>query len=251
LSAILAELSITPFDRTVTALAGVYRYFRYADDILVFCFERPNDIVAEIDAALPANLTFNIRKSSSTDFTAKTAAARSIDYLGYQFQTRTGAGSSEPREIEVSISDNKIRRIKTRVILALKCFQKDRDGHLLIDRLKVLSSNFRVRRIGKSSYAPQIHSRSGIFYNYSSCGIYRGAAFEIQVPTALAELDNFTHHLLRGPRSEFRALLKSELSSAQWQQLSRLSFRLGFANKRMVRVKHDRLATIREAWRNA
>jgi len=251
LSGILAELAMEHFDRRIRSLPGVYRYFRYSDDIVVFCYDRAPSIEQEMEQAIPTGMTFHRTKRAAVSFADKGRAERCLDYLGYRFSTENGTGARTPRTIEVSISPDKIKRVKTRVILSLKSYKKHGDTSLLIDRMKLLSSNYQLQRHGVSFWGARKRVRSGIYYNYRRCGLYAGSEFTPKCPSSLSSLDNFTHHLLRSPHSEFHTRLRAEMNTHQWRQLGKVSFRLGFQSKRLVRQSYARLAQVRKAWRNA
>lgn len=251
LTAILAEMAMENFDRQVRSIEGVYRYFRYSDDILVFTYANSSMVESKISSLVPEGMRFNPKKSSHVDFTLKDRGTeKSFEYLGYRFSTESGVGAKEPRVIDVTIADVKIKRLKSRLILAIKSFKNDYDCNLLVDRLKLLSSNYQVNRHGVSSWVHGNRVRSGIYYNYRKCGSYSGITFTEIIPKALAELDDFTHYLLKSPRSEFRADLAKHLTRKHRLQLSSISFRLGFASRRMIRIPYARLAKLKGAWRN-
>lgn len=250
LSGILAELAMEPFDRRVRSLPGVYRYFRYSDDIVIFCYDGSAEVETEIETALPHGMHFHPKKRSTTPFVEKPSAPRRLDYLGYQFLTNTGSGGKIPRTVEVSISPDKIKRLKTRVVLSIKRHLASPEPQLLIDRLRLLTSNYQLQRHGVSFWSRRKRVRSGIYYNYRRCGRYDGRTFTSLVPDSLSGLDNFTHHLLKSPHSEFSARLRSTLLPAHWTHIGRISFRLGFQGRRLLRLSYSRLAQAREAWRN-
>lgn len=249
LSGILAELAMDSFDRFVRGLPGVYRYFRYSDDIVIFCYDHSSDVVAKITDALPAGMQFHVKKRSETDFTSKDPLTKYFDYLGYRFLTRSGV-SRRARKIEVTIAPEKIARMKTKLILSLKRFMKDSNSDDLLDRLRVLTSNYQLRRQGVSHWGDRKRVRSGIYYNYRRCGIYDEKLFISKEPEELGMLDNFTHHLLKSRHSEFSERLRGRLQAHHLEQIDRQSFRLGFKSKRMVKLSSDRIARAREAWRN-
>lgn len=251
LSGILAELAMEQFDRRVRALHGVYRYFRYSDDIVVFCYDRAAGVATDMDAALPASMQFHPRKRSETPFTEKTVSPRHLDYLGYRFLTKSSIGGRDSREILVTIAPEKIKRIKTRVILSLKRFKKDRNTTLLIDRLRLLTSNYQLQRHGVSYWSSRKRVRSGIYYNYRRCGAYNHKSYTSIEPAELSQLDNFTHHLLRSPHSEFSSHLRGATTLRHLSMIDGLSFRLGFKSRRLIRLSNEQLARAREAWRNA
>ncbi|WP_162140900.1 antiviral reverse transcriptase Drt3a [Brevundimonas naejangsanensis] len=250
LSGVLAELAMEQFDRRVRAMPGVYRYFRYSDDIVVFCYDRAAGIANDMVGALPTGMLFHAKKRSETAFVDRTSNSRHLDYLGYRFSTTSGTGSRESRTIVVTIAPEKIKRLKTRVIMSLKRFMKDGNTNLLFDRLRLLSSNHQLQRHGVSFWGPRKRVRTGIFYNYRRCGIYNHRSYNCVEPPELGALDTFTHHLLRSRHSEFSARLRAAMGLRHLILLDGISFRLGFKSRRLVRLSNERLAQAREAWRN-
>ena len=251
LTSVLAEMAMAEFDQQVRSLPGVYRYFRYSDDIVIFAYENVSLIESALLSLLSSGMKFNSKKSATVDFTTKgDGVEKTLEYLGYRLSTCDGTGGKEPRTIEVTISSAKIKRLQSRIILSLKAFRKDKDGGLLVDRLRMLSSNFQINRHGISAWLRGKRVRSGVYYNYRRCGTYKKLVFTEAVPGVLADLDNFTHGLLKGRHSEFRKLLAAHLTPVHRSQLSRISFRLGFASRRLIRIPYARLAVVKGAWRN-
>lgn len=251
LTAVLVEMAMEQFDREVKALPGVYRYFRYSDDIVIFAYAGVPEIELALLSLLPTGMHYNDKKSSKTDFTGKAAnVEKAFEYLGYRLSTRDPTGGSKPRKVDVTISLAKIKRLKSRVILSLKSFQKNHDADLLIDRLRLLSSNFQINRHGAATWYRGKRVRSGVYYNYRRCGTYAGSEFTEVVPVALAELDNFTHTLLKGASSQFKTALLTYLTQGHRRRLSGISFRLGFVSRRLIRLPYARLAVVKGAWRN-
>ena len=250
LTSILAELAMEKFDQQVRALPGVYRYFRYSDDIVVFAYANVKGTEAALEALLPEGMNFNRKKCELVDFTRKEKlVTKSFEYLGYRISTEAGTGGKLPRAISVSISDAKIKRLKSRVILSLKSFMKNHNASLLVDRLRLLSSNYQIDRQGAIGFIRGKRVRSGVYYNYRRCGTYVGSDFQPAVPASLSKLDDFTHVLLKSPHSEFSSTVKAHIG-AHARPLASVSFRLGFESRRMVRMTYDRLSEVKAAWRN-
>ena len=251
LTAVLAELAMERFDQQVRALTGVYRYFRYSDDIVVFAYTNVPEIEREMATLLPSGMEFNQKKCDVVDFTKKDSGVeKAFEYLGYKLSTLAGTGGKIARPIDVTVAPAKIKRLKSRVVLSLKSFRKTHDGDLLIDRLRLLSANYQLNRHGVSTWLHGKRIRSGVFYNYRRCGRYAADVFTEIVPESLSDLDNFVHTLIKSPRSEFRGVVSSHLNAGQLARINRISFRLGFASRRMVRMTYGRLATVKAAWRN-
>lgn len=252
LTSVLAELAMERFDREVRAISGVYRYFRYSDDIVIFAYDSASTVESRLATLLPQGMTFNRDKSSTVDFTKNDhGVPKYFEYLGYRISTNSGRGGKSPRIVDVTISSAKIRRLKTRIVLSLKSFKKTKDGDLLIDRLRLLSSNYQVNRHGASNWVRGRRVRSGIFYSYRSSGKYNSSSFNSVTPSSLEEIDSFVHFLLRSKKSEFSSAINSHLNASQMQKLNAISFRLGFSSRRMIRMDYVRLATVKGVWRNA
>lgn len=63
LSTTFAELRLKKFDHQVQFINGVYRYFRFADDILLFTTQNPKDLIDKIKLLLKPDLSLNSNKS--------------------------------------------------------------------------------------------------------------------------------------------------------------------------------------------
>jgi len=258
LSALLAELAMHPFDNFIRGLPGVYRYFRFSDDIIVFSTVHHDQIIPQIERRLPKGMTFNQSKKQdiALDEAVKgRSREQSFEYLGYKFTTQTYAASEKPRPLRVPISEKKISKLKTRVILSLKSFSRDRNFPLLRDRLAYVTGNYTVRRNGFARVGGLTHVKSGIYYNYRHSGVYElseGTLTQTEYDTReLVALDGFLNSLLCGRSSEFVGVINKSLTAQQKKALSIYSFSQGFKHRMTVRFKSDRIAAIKLAWRHA
>ena len=251
LAAVLAELAMNEFDQEAQSLRGVYRYFRFSDDILVFTYEKPDQVV-DCLSKMVANMgmTFNEKKSDVIECAAsKTGEPKvvTLDYLGYKFACSNHAYDRKPREVQVSISDRKLAKIKTRVILALREFRKYKKPFLLLRRLQYLSGNYQFER-----YDPKRNGvypvYAGIYYNYRHCGVYRPAKAAEYDCRELKALDGFFHSLLWSKASEFHADV-SALPSTWRERLRRLSFYHGYHKRFMHRFPKGQIAELAKAWK--
>jgi hypothetical protein len=64
-------------------------------------------------------------------------------------------------------------------------------------------------------------------------------------------MDGFYHSILKSKKSEFSALLKSDLLPAQFAQITKISFLSGFNKRMTVRFNPLRVGQIKLVWRNA
>lgn len=255
MSSIIAELIMQPTDRKIREIEGIYKYFRYSDDILIFSYLKPDIIIPRLEEIVErTGLRFNRSKSYCRQLDCadvKKSALQSFEYLGYKFSCLNSGTGKNPRAISVGISEIKISKIKTRIICALKNNQNHPDMALLQDRIRFLASNYFAFRNGAAALRTSRYVRSGIYYNYHLCGEYKaGKKFEHQC-AELKSLDAFYHSLLTSKNSTFSAAFRTPLSAPGLKRLRDISFYKGFSMKMTVRFHPDRVKTIKAAWRNA
>lgn len=252
LAATLAELAMEDFDKEARSLPGVYRYFRFSDDILMFSLVEPSNITAALDEMVTARgMTFNMSKSyhvaACNEGKKATASNVKFEYLGYQFAFTDHCEDKKPRTVTVSIAPSKIRRIKTRMARSFQAFLRDDDVGLLTDRLTYLSSNFRIgpRRRGPEKI---FEMRSGIYYNYRMCGVYGAGDPTAHAAAEVQDLDCFYHSHLNSRFSPLKHHLRRVASANQIAALRKLSFRAGFQERLMANFSETRFAAIQKAW---
>ncbi len=248
LSPVLAELAMEDFDKAVRGLPGVYRYFRYSDDILILSFEPPEKIETDLLSLLPVGMRFNTEKEDRLDIVCKAKEDqqnKNFEYLGYKYSFSDLAIGKTHRVIKVEIADKKISKIKTRIFCALKAYSKDRSFPLLHKRLRFLAGNFTVLRHGASSIKTSRDVKSGIYYNYKLCGTYKGGLLIEHDGPELKALDAFYHSLLKNAPG-----MRVSLSASQLAQLRTISFFKGFSLKYSEEFDASEVADIKKVWRN-
>lgn len=262
LSSTFAELALRKLDLEVPQIDGVYRYFRFADDILVFSTKEVESALTEIKKILSPSFELNSKTgkfflASLPDTIEKPCKnpASTFKYLGYLFECENGIRARKSRQIRVRISPDKIAVRKTRVILSLKAFQKDKNALLLLNRIKFLTSNFDIRKTGHTHGSTQTKVKTGIYYNYQKCGRYQhgnlGPEKISAEPNELKELDGFLASLLWGGNSKFRSEIQASFTQSQLANLKALSFYKGFTKKMTVRFTRSAVSEIRKAWQYA
>lgn len=245
LSAILAELAMQEFDRSLKRIEGIFRYYRFADDIIAFSTQQHSDFDVRINEMLPGNLTLNAMKSADCDF-HNPSTKQQFDYLGYSFSAPGGC-SKFGRTVNTDVSENKIKRIKSRVALSFRDFQANKNFNLLRKRLSYLCANFQVLRAGKSWSNQSSSVWSGIYYNYHLCGTHQAAKFTQAAPSGIKKIDQYYQFLLRSSKSRFFSSLSS-LTAAEKQQLIKLSFRAGFEERITVKLKPEEINRVKSIW---
>jgi hypothetical protein len=128
---------------------------------------------------------------------------------------------------------------------------KTKDATLLEDRVKFLSSNYRVKQQGNELIKHGTHIYSGIFYSYKMCGQYsvkKDVMLETPYDCAeLKSLDGFYQSLLKKHSSGASPLI----SAMRIARLKRYSFNKGYALRLRARFEDKRVGEIKKAWRNA
>lgn len=265
LTTVLVELAMEPFDNAVKSIPGVYRYFRYSDDILVFTYKDPESVQQAINSALKKlpGMKFNLKKSDVKDFAGDknpkgtpkgpgfSYTTAKFDYLGYRFEAEQRINDNGHRKITVSIADKKITLLKTRVFLSLKSFERNNNGGMLVDRMRILTGNYRINRRGISVISGSRYIYAGIYFNYWRCGTYASGLHTPCLPEVLRQVDKFYHSHLKSAASPFRAALDAGLTLPQLEALKRMSFERGYLGKRMVHMPFQRFAKVKAVWRNA
>lgn len=258
ISTVLAELTLNDFDAALRKLPGVHRYFRFADDMVIFHLPQ-YDILAEINELLDA-LGLEINEKTTVTYVksdkpnaAGADTSANFDFLGYEFTANNSVKSYESREFSVSITERKLKKRQTRAYLALKSFKKHKDASLLLDRLRYITSNQSIYRTKHSRGKPREKVRTGIFYNYNRCGYYpsskRGRKKQAHPAFELVGLDGYLKKLLFSPSSEFSADILA-LPPHLLAELRKLSFAQGYRARIISRHSRARVAEIFRAWNN-
>jgi len=156
-----------------------------------------------------------------------------FEYLGYRFTFSDIVKYSN--KLVITISKNKIKKIKTRIVLSFLDFIKTKDIDMLERRISFLTSNFIVKRSKKYETL-----NAGIFYNYP----------HINEP-GLIELDNLTSFLRKTINSKnhsFGHKLNSQITPANRLILSKYSFKAGFINRRLKYFTPMEINDIKKCW---
>lgn len=224
-SSIMSELYMKKFDIEVKRISGVYYYARFVDDIILFCNSpsaRENAEKEIVSLLEGLKLNLNLEKKQKWDMTSRD----SLVYLGYAF-------NHERKKLIISIAQNKVNKIKTRIVKSFVNFTKNPNYDLLRQRIKFLSGNIVLRR--KTSLSPIF---VGIFYNYKM----------INNLSALKEIDGFYQKILKSKNGKLGAKLNALLSDAQLKELGKYSFAFGHEKKVRHFFSTDDMKKIVRCW---
>lgn len=258
LSTLLAEIYLSDFDRIIRRLPSVHRYFRYADDIVVFSLpnhpslERINEELAEIGLELNEKTVEVYIKSMKPSQVAE-PRCEIFDFLGYEFKIDNVVKNFHTRAFDASISQVKLKKRQSRMHLAFKSFSRTGDAGLLLDRLRFLTSNYETYKTRHTRGARKQKIRAGIYYNYKHCGQFpvskSGRLKESYNASELAALDAHMNALLFGPNSVYSAAI-NELPASVKGQLEKVSYLQGYKKRINKRFTRERMRQIHKAWMN-
>lgn len=244
ISSTLSELMMVEFDQKIKNTKNIFFYSRYVDDIIIITSGTENQLAftKDIENLLPDGLKLSIKKQEITtvEKATKTSSYQfSFEYLGYKFNVKDPGAIKTCRQVDLAISEAKLNKIKTKVILALQDFCKTKDMKTLIERIKFLCGNFSLtdRDRGRKRLA-------GIFYNYHliqpskpSCG--------------LDELDRFLRHAIFSGKGPIFLKFKSSTTTAERRRLAAFSFSRGFHTRSFMHYTGAKLKIIQECWKYA
>lgn len=254
ISAYLSEIYLRHFDTKLRRLEHVNFYARFVDDIIVLT---SNDKAEE-------TTTF-VKEYLSDDFTLHDDGKRSdiqvsksevlgqdknvrekfelLNYLGYEFKIfNTYLSSSDfrvKRKVEVEISTNKIKKIKSRLFSSLLsyCSSEKRlsDFKLLEKRLKALTGNYEINSAGTN-----VIIKTGIYFNYH----HRTPKNNCR----LTELDRAFRRALFSRAHPLFKKLSASLMPHEKRKLSGFSFVKGYNKITYYSFSYKELVKIRMHW---
>jgi len=233
ISSSLSELYIREFDRYVRALDGVYYYARYVDDFIIFCHEKSENIFEEVERKLnQLDLNLNhkkIKKICSNDLLNRT---EQLSFLGYEHFFDCNSS------VKIRISRNRIRKIKTRIVLSFLDYAKNNDVPLLCLRLQFISGNYLIREPSHTHEA-SLGLMAGFYYNNKT----------FSDPEQILDLDRFLMKLCRSKRgSVFRAVGATHMNAACIATQG-ISFNKGFNQRKVYAIDKTEFSRIKECWK--
>jgi hypothetical protein len=232
ISATLSELHMRDIDRWIIRNPQVYYYARFVDDIVVFAFKESflegfkDDLKIRLDS-----IGLKLNKSKTDQFNGNQIGKdKPLQYLGYKFWI----GQSEKAKIlNISIADKKIKKTKTRIVLALLDFIKNGDFNLLNMRVKFLTGNFVIKKGEDCS-----DLKAGIYYNYP----------HLTDEFVLKDLDSFLRTIINSRRNSFGRKISAALSKSQRTSIGKYSFHFGYHKRITNCFAYDDLVKIEKCW---
>ena len=204
---------------------GISAVLRFVDDIIVFCSSEASKVLAWKYAGEELNkigLQLNKEKSYSLD---PSLPGAEFTYLGYTFK-KIG------NRLSVTIAQNKLKVIKTRLTRTFVRYSKDHNFDLLKLRIKFLTGNFTL-------YNPHtlLPIKVGIYFNYKMANDVR----------ALKDIDAYYQRLLHCRTGRLGGAIA--LTKPQVKDLEKYSFDFGYYHHVNHHFTTDQMAKIANCWR--
>jgi hypothetical protein len=233
------------FDEKLKSNPHVRFYARYVDDIVLITNgdESADEFSSLLRSSLPRGLSFNSLKTFSQETDPPVPAqfmGIQFCYLGYSISVETSTKEQLKtigRKVVVDLSPAKTKKIKTRIIRALRDHSLNPDFALLKKRIAFLASNTSLPVAGQS-----VRRLVGIYHTYP--------LITVQAGCMLHELDRFFRYLVLSPKGRSLAILAQTLTRSHRSQLLGLSFLEGYTNRRFISVSRVQLGAIRKCWAN-
>lgn len=233
ISSTLSEIYMRKFDKWCIRHDGIYYYARFVDDIILFSYKKETleKLKDNIYSNLGTGLKINQDKTKLFDG-SNIRPNSPLNFLGYEYSTKTIKRNK--KEVSISISEKKIKRLKSRLVYSFLSFIQNGDFDLLVNRIKFLSGNYSVR---KSKIGNNL--KAGLYYNYKF--VNNLSVFE--------ELDVFFRKIINSRRKSFGRKLNYKLSTNQKRALNQFSFKFGFENRVHKSFTPTDLITITSCWK--
>lgn len=230
LSGSLAEYFLEDFDKNVKKIEGVYFYARFVDDIIIFSFDEIINIQEKLTKLLPSGLVFHSKNEKFQEISLNDDTLKTFNYLGYSFE------ANKSKLSKIDISENKVKKIKGRLVKSLLSFGEDRNEELLLKRLKFITGNRRVEFKNGRSF------NLGLYHSYKY--------IDITNSLSLREIDRFYRSILYSKKSRIRQLIKVEkIEKKKLNFVKNLSFKSAFLSKPIYSFEDIKL--IKRCWTNA
>lgn len=182
ISPTLAELYLEDFDKKIAESNDVIYSARYVDDIILITTDNKKNIVIDFLVETLSEMGLTLNGDDNKNFSDSSSNAN-FDYLGYSISVTPK--KNKPNQVNVTISESKLKKLKSRIIISLHENRKNKDISLLKRRVEFLSLLKTVKK-GKNG-----NLLAGIAHNYQ----YTTDNFE-----CLKSIDGFLINQLRNPR---------------------------------------------------
>lgn len=224
ISPTLAELYLEPVDKFIKGQEGVIYSTRYVDDIFILVDNtKVNRLTVNLKAMLKQQGLLLNEDSDKHHIRASNNA--NFNYLGYAFSV--SPVNNNKNKVYMTISNQKLNRIKQKIVISLNEHKKAPDLNLLKQRLNYLTV---LKVIKKNDNGVLL---GGLAYNYQYVSDF----------SCLKTIDGFLMKMLSNPR--FR------LNHTDKTVLSKLSFFGSVSKKKKGNFTRSKASKISRVWKDA
>lgn len=238
ISPILSELYVRDLDKKIKAINGIYYYARYVDDIIIVSTMDKNYIynkVKEVFEQFSLSVNKKEYRTNIDVINVNQHLSNSFEYLGYKYNIKN-YDYQKRRVVNVSLSDDKVRKIKMRIVSSLLDYSITKDNKLLLNRLLLLSGNYNL--ISKKNTENAL--KAGVFYSnrlVNDAKVYNQFNYFLKSALYTKKKNSFSRRINNIPK-----YLKVELG--------RIDFVSGFKNKETHEFSIDEIMEIKKCWKN-
>ncbi|MEQ3694146.1 MAG: antiviral reverse transcriptase Drt3a [Thalassolituus sp.] len=218
ISTTLCELYLENFDDFLKRDSNVVYYARYVDDFIVICDEKYHKSVIDKIEDYISGIGLELHKNGKKYY-SNSLKGSSFDFLGYSF-SRVGS------KVKISISDAKLNKIKTKILLAFLDYKKNSDFSLLVQRINYLS----VMKVVRHSSTGNI--LGGIIEQYKSLD-----DFEV-----IKNIDRYYNGII--------VINKNIFSSLELRKLKKISFYSRCCARSSGSFSRIKSCKINRVWKN-
>lgn len=241
ISPVISEIYMRDIDTEIKRIPGVYYFSRYVDDIFVITTKNYESTFKSITECLSKrNLKLNNKTFCANIPIAGLNKSKPIffDYLGYKYNVKNDTFDGK-RVVNVTLSSDKVRKIKTRIIHSLL----DRSlgsgpevnrVELLKKRIEILSGNYPI----SFSKGEKGQLKGGVFY--SNRLVNKAGVFE--------EFNTFLKRSIYSNKGNFFGRAMKGISITEKEDICKISFKLGFINKKYIEVNDKEMKVIKSCW---
>lgn len=237
-SAVLSEVFLESFDDKVNSNENIYYYCRFVDDIVIItnALEDKDEFRKFLVNSLPIGLRFNESPEKNDTIYSEDPkykeAGFCFPFIGYNFFVKV---EKKIRKVKVDLSDKTVKKIKTKISVAILDFSRINNERLLVDRIKFLTTNRKIRKKNSSSDV-----LSGIYYDYPM----------IDYPSkSLVSLDQFLKFHFTSFNSRLYKRTVFLMSVVTKSEISQCGFYSGHKNRIFSNFNPSRIGDICRSWK--
>lgn len=225
ISPTLAELYLEILDKRISSISEVIYSARYVDDIIIIIPKNKKNSIETLIEEIINEMNLTINRDNSKHYSEDLKSAN-FDFLGYSISV--SERKNNPNDVSITISNSKLKKIKSRIAKCFSSYKHDADTLLLKRRLEYLS----MLKVVKEGINGNLFA--GIAHNYR----YVTDGFKCLKP-----LDGFLSNQINHPRYN--------VGQADKLKISKISIYANVTNLKVGNFTKSKTSEIMQVWKNA